>query len=109
MSVSTATVIAMLGVIFFLHLWQRDLPRSTVWNVGLKYLFKGVTIGLLLPVLAYASYVQDTISLPAGQVAALQAIVDVVYSVGFWLFIVVLFFLVLGFTFDMLSMKKVNT
>ena len=106
MSYATATVLGFGIVVFFLYTWQRDLPRNTVWNIGLKYVFKGVTIGLMLPVLAYLTRIQAENT--TGDVTVLQSIVETVYSVSFWLFVIVLFFLVLGFTFDMLEMRKVN-
>lgn len=106
--ITEATVVGMLGVIYFLHFWQRDLPANTIWNIGLKYLLKGASVGLLLTVLSYIINIQESSGASPAVAATLIGNVSILYSVVFWIFIVIMFFMVLGFTFDMIQMRKPN-
>lgn len=101
MSFEIATVLALLGVSAFLFWWSQSLTSATIWSSGLRYLFRGVSIGLMLPIIAYVSLIQE-----APLDSALVPIVDGFYSVVFWLFIIVITFLLLAFLFDLLSLRR---
>lgn len=103
MSYQAATVIAMLGVITLLYWWGRDLKGTSVFSNGLRYLIKGVTIGLFLPVLSYAIRIQEESTGGAVFIESLQGIITTQYSVLVWVWIITIAFLVLAFLFDLLQ------
>ena len=82
------------------------MPANSIWNIGLKYLMKGTTIGLLLTVLSYIVNIQSASGAPAALQTVLLGDVTITYTVVFWVWIIVLFFMVLGFTFDMIRMRR---
>lgn len=100
MSVELASVVGMLGSLGFLYWWQAGLTNANVFSVGLKYLIRGLSLGLLLPVTGYIINIQTD--------AALSSIVTIPNTVYLWTWWLVLVFLALNFTFDVLRMRKVT-
>lgn len=103
MSFEVASIVGLLGVCFFLFWWSQSLSSATIWSSALRYLFRGVSMGLMLPVVAYVSLIQQG---AASFTEPLVRLTEGFYSVVFWLFIIVLIFLVMAFLFDLLSLRQ---